>query len=357
VKFTPEGGRVTARAFVDESRAVLEVEDTGIGIPPAEQGRLFQRFFRSSRAIENAVQGTGLGLAITKAIVELHGGEIGVANGPERGAIFWFEVPTAITSSPPLAGCAPGRVLLVEDDDALAQMLLLVLRADGIEADHASSIEEAEARLAHGRPAAMILDIHLPDGCGLDLLARLRAQAATQDVPVVVLSGRDPEHGTIGGPLLIDWIRKPFDEERLREALRRALALEASPKVLLVDDDRSLRAVLGARLRSMGLECVEAADGAEAVRAARHRSFDLIILDVGMPRPDGFEVVDILRRESAGATPLIVYSGRDLTAEDRRSLTLGVTHYLTKARSTEADFVRSVRELLRGVILEPEAWR
>ena len=93
LKFTPAGGRVTARSFVDGNNAVIEIADTGIGIPQAEQSRLFQRFFRSSTATEQAIPGTGLGLVISKAIAEAHGGSIGVTSAPGEGTCFRVEIP------------------------------------------------------------------------------------------------------------------------------------------------------------------------------------------------------------------------------------------------------------------------
>jgi signal transduction histidine kinase/CHASE3 domain sensor protein len=101
LKFTPAGGRVVARVFPDGDRAVLEVEDTGIGIPEAEQERLFQRFFRSSTATAQAIPGTGLGLVITKAIAEAHGGEVSVRSSPGEGACFRVELPFAAHTSGP----------------------------------------------------------------------------------------------------------------------------------------------------------------------------------------------------------------------------------------------------------------
>ena len=93
LKFTPAGGNVVARVFVDGGRAVVEISDTGIGIPPAEQSRLFQRFFRSSTATEQAIPGTGLGLVISRAIAEAHGGTIAVTSQPGEGTTFRVEIP------------------------------------------------------------------------------------------------------------------------------------------------------------------------------------------------------------------------------------------------------------------------
>jgi signal transduction histidine kinase len=93
LKFTPAGGRVVARSFVDGSNAVVEIEDNGIGIPETEQVRLFQRFFRSSTATAQAIPGTGLGLVISKAIAEAHGGSIGMTSVEGEGTCFRVEIP------------------------------------------------------------------------------------------------------------------------------------------------------------------------------------------------------------------------------------------------------------------------
>ncbi len=104
LKFTPEGGRVCVALHADDDRTVVEVEDNGVGIPAAEQGRLFERFFRSSRATEAAIPGTGLGLAITKAIVEGHGGRISVASEENMGTSVRVELPlaTALDAAAPM---------------------------------------------------------------------------------------------------------------------------------------------------------------------------------------------------------------------------------------------------------------
>jgi signal transduction histidine kinase len=93
VKFTPAGGNVTARVFAEQGNGVVEIEDTGIGIPKAEQDRLFQRFFRASTATDQAIPGTGLGLAITKAIAEAHDGRISCRSTPGEGTTFRLELP------------------------------------------------------------------------------------------------------------------------------------------------------------------------------------------------------------------------------------------------------------------------
>jgi CheY-like chemotaxis protein len=154
---------------------------------------------------------------------------------------------------------------------------------------------------------------------------------------------------------MTEWLKKPHDETALLAMLRQAVRRPGPAKALIVDDDTDSRAVLRERLRALGVETIEAVDGLDALRATRAEEPDLIVLDVDMPNLDGFELVATLRQEKARTTPLIVYTGRDLTQDERRALTLGITRHLTKARATEAEFVRVVRELLGGLLLQPVA--
>jgi CheY-like chemotaxis protein len=124
--------------------------------------------------------------------------------------------------------------------------------------------------------------------------------------------------------------------------------------VLVVDDDAATRTVLCTRLTRLGVQCFEAADGEGALALARLTPPDLIVLDVGLPRLDGFAVVEMLRQGQGRHTPLIVFTGRELSQEDQRQLTLGLTRHLTKARSTEEELVTSVRELLSGLLTRRE---
>ncbi len=117
--------------------------------------------------------------------------------------------------------------------------------------------------------------------------------------------------------------------------------------MLLVDDDPGVRKIFTRLVRSLGVRVLYAEDGAAAaIHLARTEAPDLIVLDLGLPRPDGYEVVSILSRELSQRTPLLVYTGRELTAEDRKALKLGETRYLTKTRASEELLVQTVRELL-----------
>jgi PAS domain S-box-containing protein len=117
-------------------------------------------------------------------------------------------------------------------------------------------------------------------------------------------------------------------------------------KILIVDDDPAVRTAVAHVLESLGVEILNAADGASAIQLVRSGAPDLIVLDVGVPRPDGFEVVSILQEDAARDTPLVVYTGRELSAADRHRLKLGETRFLRKSRDDGPPLLAIVRELL-----------
>jgi CheY-like chemotaxis protein len=232
VKFSPEGGTVTV-ALADGAPGFLRfaVKDHGRGIPAEQLGRLFMRFEQLEQADTRRRGGTGLGLAISRSLVEQQGGKIGVISAPGHGSEFWFELPLVAAqgaSETTSEGSSPAgahTILVVEDDTAVARVLGIMLRRDGLEVTVAGSIAEARDTLARVRPAAILLDMKLPDGSGLDLLDQLHGATQLQHLPVVVLSGLEPiaderhRHARV-----VEWLTKPFAESELLRALRSAIA-------------------------------------------------------------------------------------------------------------------------------------
>jgi PAS domain S-box-containing protein len=351
IKFSPAQGEVTVEASAGDGTVRFSVRDQGPAIPPELQSRLFEKFRQLDGSDARAKGGTGLGLAICKQLVEQHGGRIWVESAPAAGSAFHFELPEDPTAAalPQVVRPAPGRrVLLVEDDADLAVVLERLLAAAGYQPCRAGTVKEAQRAMEASPPEIVMLDLRLPDGSGLDVLTWMRNRAATEAVPVVILSGR-PGTERLGGFEVVDWLQKPFEEGRLLRALRSALRRGSPARELVGDDDPEARAVISAQLAAIGAECLEAGDGKEAVEAARRHQPDLIVLDVGMPEMDGFDVVEALKGEDGGSTPLVVYTGRELSDSDRKRLTLGITRHLTKSRATETEFVAVIGALLDGV--------
>ena len=181
IKFTPHGGCVGIRCRPNEKHVVVEVNDSGIGIEPEALSRIFNAFEQAERSITRQFGGLGLGLAISKALVELHGGQIEAqSEGRDKGATFRIRLPLgrARRSSPkrppPAAPRAravrPLRILLVEDHGVTAKMMRMVLTADGHAVETAGDV--ATALELAGRHAFDLLlsDLGLPDGSGHDLM-------------------------------------------------------------------------------------------------------------------------------------------------------------------------------------------
>jgi PAS domain S-box-containing protein len=354
VKYSPKDSEVVIRAQRNNSNFRFSVTDVGPGIHPDEIHKLFGWFQQLDSSDTRPKGGTGLGLAISKGIIEQHGGAIGVDSELGKGSTFWIELPAkdaATLQVEPKAITNPATVLLIEDDVRLCDLVSATVAQHGYEIITAGSIAEAEEFLqAEKVPDVILLDISLPDGDGLELMQRIRKEPLTQNIPIVILTGKQPELEVYAEPLLIDWITKPFDEQRLIKALRLAIRGLRPAKVLIVEDDDSTRQVLVQQLAQLGVSPIEAPDGAAAIQMVRNENPDLIILDIGIPAPDGFDVVKILRQEKSQTTPLLVYTSRDLTSEDIRALSLGLSKHLVKSRTTEEQFLTSVRDLLNGLI-------
>lgn len=349
IKFSPAESRVQLNITTLPSGNVrFAITDHGPGISEADKLRLFNRFQQLDASDRRSKGGTGLGLAISKAIVEQHGGSIGVNSEFGCGSTFWFELPMT-ESFIPHPNIEGQTILIVEDDPVVARAFRRQLEHEGYTLLHASTLTEAKQIVSSTEPfSAIVLDMLLPDGSGFDLIDHVHKSNRGTLIPIVVLSAteRDPRANNISE--LVDWLMKPFDMSRLANTLRWVLRDKTRPRVLVVEDDPSFRNLVARQLENQGAEVVLASTGDEGLRLARASVPDLVVLDVGLPRMDGFAFVAAMREDRLRGVPLIVYSGRDLTDRDRDALRLGITRFLTKSRASEAEFARHVRELLRS---------
>jgi signal transduction histidine kinase/CheY-like chemotaxis protein len=225
VKFTPSGGTVDVSAQIAGDEAQVVVRDTGIGIDPADHQRIFEAFQRGGR--EARSEGTGLGLTLSKRIVELHGGRIWMSSRPGTGSTFGFAVPVRPQGAPTEEDVQAAAerdmetVLVVEDDPHSAELLSVYLEGAGYRIAHARDGAEGLELARRLRPRAVVLDILLPRLDGWDLLSRLKADPATADSPVVVVSMLD-ERGKGLALGAAEYLVKPVGREELLEALERA---------------------------------------------------------------------------------------------------------------------------------------
>lgn len=369
VKFTPDGGTVSLKAVRQDEGVEISVIDTGIGIEPEFQQKIFDEFFQVGDQLQKH-EGTGLGLAVTKKYIELHGGRIKVQSAKGQGSTFAFTLPVLSTpeknSAPtvampdahPHANANAPLVLVVEDDPAAAKLLSIYLMEAGFSVEVAADGEEGFEKAKSLRPSLVTVDIQIPKADGWELLTQLKADQATASIPVVVVSIIDePGRGFSLGAA--DYLLKPVDREVLVRVIQRVARSNARGQlgrsVLVIDDDPVILELIEAVLRPEGFEVLKAKDGRHGLQIARERNPDLVVLDLLMPEMNGFEVVDEMHGcPETASIPIVVLTNKSLSREERDRLNGRIIAIRQKGEFHREDFVAQVRSLLKP---EESAWQ
>jgi signal transduction histidine kinase/ActR/RegA family two-component response regulator len=232
VKFTPDGGRVGITAHTEGLEVQVAVWDTGIGIAPNDQERIFEEFQQVGGGLTAKAEGTGLGLALTRKLVELHGGTLSVESALGRGSTFTFTLPTAgvaeqmsLAAVPSNAAQEQGQqtattgplVLVVDDDPKSVGLLQIYLREAGYTVDIARDGAEGLKKIKQRPPDVVVLDVLLPKVDGWEFLTQLREDAQTQQIPVFIVSIADEKNkGLALGAT--EYFVKPVQKEQLLHA-------------------------------------------------------------------------------------------------------------------------------------------
>jgi signal transduction histidine kinase/CheY-like chemotaxis protein len=352
-KFTKQG-QVTLRVrkMVDgRSWIDLSVSDTGIGMTPEQQAKLFEEFTQADSSTARKYGGTGLGLAITRKLARMMGGDVTVTSEMGKGSTFTVRLPGA---AEPVAKSAteddrqPGsNCILVIDDDATARELIAdQLKGEGFAVVTAAGGLEGLRRAKELRPIAITLDVMMPDLDGWSVLAALRQDSELAEIPVIMVTIVDEQHRAVALGA-VGYLSKPIDRERLHRMVARFKVAARPTRVLMVEDDPDQRERTRGWLNGQQWIVKEAANGREALVRLREEKPDLILLDLMMPEMDGFQVVAALQQEPGWRDiPVIVITSRDLDAEDRKRLNSGVQSVLVKERFRPAELVERIRRLI-----------
>jgi len=376
VKFT-ELGAISIEARIDSKAADtvvmrFEVTDTGIGIAPEDQSRLFTGFSQVDASSARRFGGIGLGLAVSKKLVELMGGAIGVESELGRGSRFWFSLPLRRQNHPAVGGkgavavpnLAGWRVLVVDDrelDQRIFQVQIERLGARVVAvASGPDGIAELRRAAGAGSPYDLaIVDHHMPGMDGFRFGERLAGDPALAGLPRLMVSS-GPLRGDAERAIALGYVRflaKPIHRQRLFEALNEVMchgksgataqapqpekqAIEVvtnapggdAMRILIAEDNEVNQMLLLAFLKAGGYEADVAVNGREAVTAIAARPYALVLMDVQMPVMDGIEATAAIRALDSPAKDVPIIAATASTAPGDRDLFLasGMDDFLPK---------------------------
>ena len=356
-KFTKQGEvTLLARKLVNEGNWIeFAVSDTGIGMTPEQQAKLFEEFTQADSSTARQYGGTGLGLAITRKLARMMGGDVTLTSEAGKGSTFTVRLPadTDVPAGAPISSdrgrSTRADCVLVIDDDATARELISDhLKAGGFSVVTAAGGVEGIKLAKELQPTAITLDVMMPDLDGWSVLAALRQNPELADIPVIMVSIVDDKRRGIALGAA-GYLTKPIDRERLHRLVRRFQAPTRATRVLMVEDDASQRERMLGWLERPQWIVREAANGREALDLLREEKPDVILLDLMMPEMDGFEVVAALQGDKDWRDiPVIVITSLDLDAKDRERLNSGVQSVLVKEKFRPEDLVEHIRRLVQS---------
>jgi len=347
----------------DEPWVRMSVSDSGIGIPPDKLGLVFEEFSQADDSTSRNYGGTGLGLPISRRFCRMMGGDITVTSALGEGSTFTILLPMTVVvegetsktgaEAPAAVVPEPDRertVLVVDDDPAALDLIGRTLQNAGVRVVTAGSGREALRLASSLRPAAITLDVMMPDIDGWEVLRELKQDPATLDIPVIMVTmTQDRSLGYAMGAT--EFLTKPVQRAELVQILERHGAVSGGPPrlALVVDDRPENRKLLRAALEGEGWDVSEAENGRVALDQLKNREPSLILLDLMMPVMDGFEFVMEMRKlETSRTVPIVVVTAKDLTEDDRRRLNRGVMGVIEKSGLDSATLLAQLRQQLRN---------
>jgi PAS domain S-box-containing protein len=388
----PAPGVMLRRSALDHTQALaIHVTDTGIGIPLDKQRIIFEAFQQADSGDRRRFGGTGLGLSISRELATLLGGEIQLVSSVGHGSTFTLYLPLTTGRAPdsprPLRGTSPRLaapeaasaaptlpapaepgplaefddrgalserdhvVLVIEDDLRFAKQIAAPIRARGLKCLLASSGEEGLMLARRHRVHGVVLDIKLPQMDGWAVLNTLKQDVSLRHIPVHIVSA--DEHGA--QPIRLGAIghaSKPLSRERIDEVLARlaAASAEANKRVLVVEDDERLRKETVRIIGNGAVSVEEVASGEAALQALRRERFHLVVMDLGLPDMQGFDLLKRVTAEKIHLPPIIVHTVRALTGEEEMFLRAYADSIIVKDVRSQERLIDEVALFLHRVV-------
>ena len=360
-KFTDEGA-VTLYATADSQEIRISVKDTGVGIPEDKLESVFEEFTQVDASTTRKAGGTGLGLPISRHFVDMHNGKIWVESTAGEGATFSFTIPLKradLKTTTPFEKLVSSenkertekKVIVAIDDDAdVVQLYERYLEPQGYEVVGISSSHDIVDQVKQLAPAAILLDVLMPDRDGWSVIRDLNDDPDTENIPVIICSiVSDKKQGFSLGAA--GYMTKPITENDLLRALGHLKNRDKMKKVLVIDDEADDILLIRRMLESQpNYSVIATRSGKEGLQLAKKDPPDLVILDLSMPEIDGFGVVEALKNDEATRTvPIVIVSAKDLTHQEDEFLTGQVEALLRKGIFTENELLEDVQQALSHI--------
>ena len=366
IKFTPKKGTVGLSACIADGYIVIEVWDTGIGIPKDKHKLIFEPFLQLDNYLNRKYEGVGLGLNLVQKMVELGQGTIQVDSELNMGSKFIVNFPLTYSPSfkdqvnteefaskdPLITKKVKGKPfsLLIEDDPFFTSVLSEYLNELNFNCIVANSGQEGIAIAdKQAKDLSLItLDIMLPDEDGWDVLSELKSNKKTAHIPVVIISIlSDKDKGLALGAH--DYLTKPINKERLYSTLENFLpeTLPENMGIVAIDDEPIALELISDLLSSKGYKVHKAYSGKEGIAKASSLNPAIILLDLMMPEMDGFDVIDELAKNNKTKDiPIIIVTAKILTLEEKRVLNEKVHHIARKSDLKLEQFARAIKKAI-----------
>ena len=367
-----ENGEISINARAENSSKKkliqIDVKDTGIGMTQEQIDKLFQAFTQADASTTRKYGGTGLGLTIVQNLARLMGGDVSVKSELGKGTTFTVTIQNieiegnadinaedleSLNRKTALVSKKDGKstILVIDDDPTIRDLMTRHLEKNNFSVLQALDGAQGIKMAREYKPDAITLDILMPEMDGWSVLRTLKADKEVAHIPVVMASIIDEKKKgfSLGAA---DYLSKPVERDRLIGSIGKLLGSKAGKVIMIVEDNEDLRFTIKEALTGADYFVLEAGNGKEALDLLDDKTSknpDLILLDLMMPTMNGFEFLELYRRDHKKQAPVVVITGADLNENDKKFLSSETTRVLEKSSMTDIGIADQLVETIASV--------